>query len=223
MTPGAGPVGTGGDAGTGVRIRAVGAAGVLVEVDDPPAAALAARQFAGESGATLVEVVPGARSLLLLARDPADLDRLRPRLHELVGARRPPGAGDTTPEPLEIPVRYDGADLHDLAERTGLGEDGVAATHSGSTYRGVFSGFAPGFCYLEGLPSVLALPRLPEPRQVVPAGSVAIAGCYSAVYPRSTPGGWRLLGRTAVEVWDPERRPPALIRPGTAVRFVPER
>ncbi len=120
---------------------------------------------------------------------------------------------------VEIPVHYDGADLGAVGEETGLGAEGVVAAHSGAVYRGLFCGFAPGFCYLEGLPEELRLPRLAEPRPRVPCGSVAIADRYSAVYPAATPGGWRLIGHTDVRLWDSRRDPPALVGPGTAVRF----
>ncbi|HET9070363.1 MAG TPA: carboxyltransferase domain-containing protein [Acidimicrobiales bacterium] len=201
--------------------RRVGTSGLLLEVADPPAAAAATRALAARAGASLAEVVPGADTVLVLAAGPADLALLRPLLHGLADPAGVPPPVAAATGVIEIPVRYDGADLEAVAAATGLGVDGVVAAHAGGTYRGAFSGFAPGFCYLEGLPAALHLPRLPEPRPAVPAGSVAVADRYSAVYPRATPGGWRLLGRTDAALWDSTREPPALLRPGVAVRFVP--
>ena len=191
----------------------------MLEVADPPAVAAAARRVAAACGATLLEVVPGAATVLLLAAGASDLALLRPHLGDLLAGVEP-GAPRPGEDLVEIEVRYDGADLAAVGAETGLGVEGVVAAHCGATYRGLFSGFAPGFCYLEGLPDVLRLPRLAEPRSVVPAGSVAVADRYSAVYPRATPGGWRLLGRTDARLWDSGREPPALVRPGTVVRFV---
>jgi allophanate hydrolase subunit 1 len=164
------------------------------------------------------------QGVLILAAGTADLDLLRPHIGELLagtGAGTAGGGSEDSDagETLVIPVRYDGADLAAVGAETGLGADGVVAAHCGATYRGCFSGFAPGFCYLEGLSEALRVPRLAEPRPVVPAGSVAVADRYSALYPRATPGGWRLLGRTDARLWDSRRDPPALVRPGTIVRF----
>jgi allophanate hydrolase subunit 1 len=122
---------------------------------------------------------------------------------------------------VELPVRYDGADLEDVGRVTGLGPEGVVAAHSGSLWTVAFTGFSPGFGYLVGGDPRLVVPRLATPRVRVPAGSVALAGRYSGVYPRDSPGGWRLLGTTPVRVWDLDRDPPALLRPGVKVRFIP--
>jgi len=121
---------------------------------------------------------------------------------------------------LEIPVRYDGPDLAEVAARTGLTTAEVVTAHTATDWQVAFGGFAPGFAYLVGGDRRLRVPRRPEPRTAVPAGAVGLAGEYSAVYPRSSPGGWQLVGRTDVPVWDVERDPPALLQPGTLVRFV---
>lgn len=126
---------------------------------------------------------------------------------------------------VEIPVRYGGdhgPDLADVAERTGLTLERVVEAHASVDYDCFFLGFAPGFGYLGLLPQELELPRRDEPRTRVPAGSVAIAGRQTAVYPSATPGGWHLIGRTEAALWDVERDPPALLAPGDTVRFVPE-
>lgn len=121
-----------------------------------------------------------------------------------------------------ISVRYDGPDLADVAQRTGLGIDEVVARHSGRWYDVFLLGFVPGFAYLGELDPALVLPRRPVPRPRVSAGSVAIAGAQTAVYPLTTPGGWHLIGRTTAVLFDPDADPPATLAPGDRVRFVPE-
>jgi KipI family sensor histidine kinase inhibitor len=127
---------------------------------------------------------------------------------------------------VTIPVRYGGAngpDLVEVAELHGLRPADVVALHAGAAYRVFMLGFAPGFAYLGPLPSELVTPRWATPRERVPAGSVAIAGGQTAVYPFSTPGGWRLIGRTERRMWDLRRRSPALLWAGDTVRFEPTR
>jgi KipI family sensor histidine kinase inhibitor len=118
-----------------------------------------------------------------------------------------------------LPVHYDGPDLALVAETAGVGVAEVAALHSGVEYSVAFSGFAPGFGYLVGLPDALRQPRLDQPRTRVPAGSVGIAGEFTGAYPRSSPGGWRLIGRTDAVLFDSHRDRPALLTPGDRVRF----
>ncbi|MDQ0986043.1 allophanate hydrolase subunit 1 [Streptomyces sp. V2I9] len=126
-------------------------------------------------------------------------------------------------EPVEIPVIYDGPDLDEVAALWGVGPDAVGALHSRTAFRVAFCGFAPGFGYLAGLPERLHVPRRTTPRTRVPAGAVALAGPYTGVYPRVSPGGWQLIGRMPDPsgLWDPAREPAALLGPGTPVRFVP--
>ncbi len=124
---------------------------------------------------------------------------------------------------VEVPVCYEGdcaPDLTDVARGAGLSPEEAAALHASSSYRVAFLGFSPGFAYLLGLPPSLATPRLPAPRPAVPAGSVGIAGGQTGLYPRPTPGGWRLVGRTPLALFSPSREPAALLAPGDAVRFV---
>ncbi|MEO7040769.1 MAG: 5-oxoprolinase subunit PxpB [Gemmatimonadaceae bacterium] len=133
-------------------------------------------------------------------------------------------SGSEVPEEaalIEIPVRYDGPDLVEVADRTGLTVLGVIARHSSRTYRAYMSGFVPGFAYLGDLDPSLVLARRSVPRVRVPAGTVAIAAAQTAVYPLETPGGWHLIGSTALTMFDVDRDPPALIRAGDTVRFVP--
>jgi KipI family sensor histidine kinase inhibitor len=125
---------------------------------------------------------------------------------------------------IEIPVCYEGdcaPDLADVARISGFPIEEAVALHAGASYRVAFLGFSPGFAYLLGLPPRLATPRLPAPRLRVPAGSVGIAGRQTGLYPRATPGGWRLVGRTPVPLFDPGRESASLLLPGDAVRFVP--
>lgn len=123
-------------------------------------------------------------------------------------------------DPVRIEVAYDGEDLAEVGHLTGLGPDAVVAAHTGQLWTAAFGGFAPGFAYLVGENESLTVPRRSSPRTAVPAGAVALAGNYSAVYPRRSPGGWQLIGRTGTRLWDLDRTPPALLTPGTAVQFV---
>lgn len=178
------------------------------------------------SGVT--DVVPAARTVLLVTRPGTDLSALGAavlglsdsvRLGRGVDGR--PGAG-TAPRSheVEIAVTYDGPDLDDVATLTGLTRAEVVGAHTGRPWRVAFGGFAPGFAYLVGGDPRLTVPRRDHPRPSVPAGSVGLAGEFSGVYPRTSPGGWQLLGTTALTLWDVDRDPPALLTPGTTVRFV---
>jgi KipI family sensor histidine kinase inhibitor len=121
---------------------------------------------------------------------------------------------------VDIPTYYDGPDLLETAERSKLSVDELVALHSGRTYRAFFLGFLPGFAYCGVLDPRIVAPRLERPRQHVPAGSVAIADGQTSVYPFDSPGGWRLIGRTDVSLFDATKDPPVLLRPGDRVRFV---
>jgi KipI family sensor histidine kinase inhibitor len=170
--------------------------------------------------------IPAAASVLVPV-DPiepgvdAALERLRSMLSDLTErAREAPG----TRRRVEIPTRYggdDGPDLASLAAARGLMEAEVIELHASVDYEVLFLGFAPGFAYLGEVPEPIAMPRLATPRTRVPAGSVAIAGRQTAIYPFESPGGWQLIGRTDLRLWDVSREPPALLTPGVTVRFVP--
>jgi KipI family sensor histidine kinase inhibitor len=121
---------------------------------------------------------------------------------------------------IEVPTRYDGPDLSETAERSKLSVEELIALHSGRVYRAFFLGFLPGFAYCGVLDPRIVAPRLVRPRERVPAGSVAIADGQTSVYPFDSPGGWRLIGRTDLRIFDSTRETPALIRPGDRVRFV---
>ena len=191
----------------------MGERAVLVEgVGDPAAWALGVRA-AGFAG--VVDVVPAAETVLVSCESAEAVRNVAARLTTVV-----PGSTVADGGFVDIAVRYDGADLAEVAAATGLTPDEVVAQHSGAEYSAAFCGFSPGFAYLAGLPESLHLPRRATPRTRVPRGAVAIASGYSAVYPRPSPGGWHLLGTTDVDVWDADRDPPAMLVPGTRVRFV---
>jgi len=196
-----------------VHFRPVGPHALLVEVDDA-AAARSLAAWAREQEVTADEVVPAARTVLF--DGVPDAGTLREAL-----ADWQPGAASGELDLVEIPVTYDGDDLAFVAEHWGMSEEDAVAAHAEVEYVAAFCGFAPGFAYLEGLPEERAVPRLDSPRSKVPAGSVALAGTWSAVYPTASPGGWQLIGRTDVVLWDAAREEPALLPPGTRVRFVP--
>lgn len=193
------------------EVRRCGDRALIVEVDDPAGVARTLRA-APPPGA--VEVVPGATTVLVAHAPDADVRALA----TLLAVVEPTRADEDAPE-VVVRVRYDGDDLHDVAEATGLSVAEVVRRHSAAAYTVAFCGFAPGFAYLRGLDPVLTVPRLATPRVRVPAGSVAIADTWSAVYPRESPGGWRLLGRTDAVLWDLARPSPALLVPGARVRF----
>ncbi|MFN8644560.1 MAG: 5-oxoprolinase subunit PxpB [Candidatus Binatia bacterium] len=137
---------------------------------------------------------------------------------------RATSAESAPPAEIEIPVCYGGPfgpDLDEVADFAGCGADEVVARHAAGRYRVYMLGFLPGFAYLGGVDPAIAMPRRPSPRSAVPAGSVGIAGVQTGVYPIESPGGWRLIGRTPVRMFDPARARPALLRPGDVVRFVP--
>ncbi|MDI6838153.1 MAG: carboxyltransferase domain-containing protein, partial [Rhizobiaceae bacterium] len=121
---------------------------------------------------------------------------------------------------VEIPVRYDGEDLDEVARLTGLSVEEVIRRHTESEFTVAFCGFAPGFGYLVGGDPALQVPRRQSPRTRIPAGSVALAGAFSGVYPQASPGGWQIIGTTPEKMWDLSRDPPALFQPGYRVRFV---
>ena len=199
-----------------MRARAAGDAALLVEPDGPAAALAGALRAERISG--VLDAVAGARTVLVITEPGSwDLDELAERV-AAVPVPRPDPAGQAL---AEIPVLYDGPDLAEVARLTGRPASEVIARHAAAEYTVGWLGFSPGFGYLTGLDPVLEVPRLATPRLRVPAGSVAIAGGLSAVYPSESPGGWRLLGRTAAALWNAGREPPALLAPGMRVRFRP--
>jgi KipI family sensor histidine kinase inhibitor len=200
---------------TGVRVLPYGDRALLVEVDGLDAVDAIRRALEAAPLPGQCEVVPAARTVLVvLDRPPTDLDT--------AALRRLPvtDAGPAEAAPLvTVPVVFDGPDLADVARFSGGSVPDVVAALSGVDFTVAFSGFAPGFGYLTGLPEELHVPRRGTPRTRVPAGSVALAGPYAGIYPRSSPGGWQLVGRTDAVLFDVDRDPPALLVPGARVRF----
>ncbi|HEX4790738.1 MAG TPA: allophanate hydrolase subunit 1 [Actinospica sp.] len=217
---------------SGPRVLPAGDRAVLLEFDSAQQVAAAHELLTARAAPGVLELVPAARTILV-HYDPASfsLDGL---------ALRPPAAAVPVPVPaaaaaaaadageaaagpgfdlVTIPVVYDGPDLADLSARTGLSVAEIVERHAAPVYVVAFCGFSPGFGYLTGLDPLLRLPRRSAPRTRVPAGSVAIADEFAGVYPAASPGGWHLLGRTDARLWDLERDPPALLAPGTRVRF----
>ncbi|OCB42654.1 allophanate hydrolase [Mycobacterium vulneris] len=177
-------------------------------------ATLTAAQLLG-----VVDIVPASRTILIKLADPRYQAPTRQRLSTLrlqpgTAPVRPTGQADVT-----IDVVYDGDDLNDVATLTGLTPDEVIAAHTGTPWQVGFMGFAPGFAYLVGGDTRLQVPRRAEPRTSVPPGAVALAGEFSSIYPRQSPGGWQLIGRTDAVMFDVHRDQPALLTPGTWVQF----
>jgi KipI family sensor histidine kinase inhibitor len=200
------------------RISPYGESALLVELDDLASVhrAYAALRFDPVPG--VLDLVPAARTLLVVVDAPAvDVARIE---RTVMAASEATAVVDTGPL-VEIPTVYDGEDLAEVAQLAGVTLEEVVARHSQAEYLAAFCGFVPGFAYLTGLDERLHVPRLPSPRVRVPAGSVAIADQFTAVYPCHSPGGWRLIGHTSLQLFDVERDDPALLSPVTRVRFRP--
>ncbi|HET9419879.1 MAG TPA: allophanate hydrolase subunit 1 [Nocardioides sp.] len=189
----------------------VGRGAVLVEVGGADEA-LSLALWARSARITAREIVPAATTVLF--DDVGEVDELGDLL-----SGWDPAAAPATGALVEIPIVYDGEDLSDVAERWDTDTDGVVERHAGTEFVVAFCGFSPGFAYLSGLPEELAVPRLDTPRAKVPAGAVGLAGTWCAAYPTASPGGWLLIGTTEADLWDVDRAEPALLAPGTRVRF----
>jgi len=197
-----------------VRLLPCGDTGLLVEVDGLPEVLALADAVRAAPPTGLLDVVAAARTVLLCVEPGTDLAEVR---RQVLRLDVEPGAAPPDGERVEIEVGYDGPDLAEVGELTGLGADGVVAAHTGTPWRVAFGGFAPGFAYLVGGDPRLQVARRSESRTSVPAGSVGLAGEFSGVYPRSSPGGWQLIGHTDAQLWNIERG--ALLQPGCTVVF----
>lgn len=207
-----------------VMIRDYGDRALLLEFGDTDevlawSAAIREAELLG-----VLDIVPASRTVLLKLAGAQYQAPTRQRLGKLaVAAVSDSAAADSQVQiDVEIDVVYDGPDLEEVARLTGLTVDAVVAAHTGTPWRVGFGGFAPGFAYLVGGDSRLEVPRRAEPRTKVPVGAVGLAGEFSGVYPRESPGGWQLIGRTAqgqAALWDVDRDPPALLTPGMWVQF----
>lgn len=189
-----------------MNIRPCGDAAILLDCAD-----LAEAQGWFAALQDVAEVVLGAQTVLV-AGDPA-------ASRQLVARARPAATTAFAGTTIEIPVTYDGPDLDEVAALTGMSGAEIVAAHTGTPWTVAFGGFAPGFSYLVGGDPRLDVPRRSTPRPSVPAGAVGLAGEFSGVYPRTSPGGWQLIGRTTLPMWDSRREPPALLTAGTIVRF----
>jgi KipI family sensor histidine kinase inhibitor len=165
----------------------------------------------------VLDIVPAARTVLLKLDGPGRQSAVRSRLGKLTVASDPEAAVPT--DPTVIDVVYDGADLAEVAELTGMSLAQVIDAHSANPWKVGFCGFAPGFAYLVGGDARLAVPRRSDPRPSVPAGAVGLAGEFTGIYPRRSPGGWQLIGHTDAVLWDIDRPHPALLTPGMWVQF----
>ncbi|MEO6579437.1 MAG: 5-oxoprolinase subunit PxpB [Candidatus Limnocylindria bacterium] len=199
-------------------IRSFGEAALLVELESADRAQSLAASLRKDPAPGMVEAVPGLASVLV-EFDPlrADERALSVALKARLDALPPSTPGGRL---HTIPVVYDGPDLYDVAALTGLNAAAVVAAHTEVELRVLFCGFAPGFAYLGDLPERLRVGRLATPRTATPAGSVAMAGRMSAIYPALLPGGWPVIGHADVDLFDPTADPPSLLLPGDRVRFV---
>jgi KipI family sensor histidine kinase inhibitor len=212
--------------GDRLRLLGYGNSGLLVELDSLDEALLLCADLERNPPRGVIDLIPGARTVLI-SFDPAvtgqaalaaDLST-RPVL-----AAGPASEKTTTPQDgasLELPIRYDGPDLAEVAALTGLSVAEVIERHAASSYLVAFTGFAPGFGYLSGGDPGLQVPRRDTPRTMVAAGAVGLAGEFTGIYPRNGPGGWQIIGHTAATMWDVDRAPAALLRPGVRVTFRP--
>ncbi|MGI8657536.1 MAG: 5-oxoprolinase subunit PxpB [Candidatus Limnocylindria bacterium] len=198
-------------------IRPFGEAALLVELESADNAQSLAASLRANPAPGMIEAVPGLGSVLVefdpLQADEQALSSVLNARVDALPATKPDGRLHT------IPVVYDGPDLHDVAASAGMSREDVVAAHTEVELRVLFCGFAPGFAYLGDLPERLRVGRLATPRTATPAGSVAIAGSMSAIYPAVLPGGWPIIGRAEVDLFDPTAGPPSLLLPGDRVRF----
>ncbi|MFL0456614.1 carboxyltransferase domain-containing protein [Brachybacterium paraconglomeratum] len=208
-----------------LRVHRAGETSILAEYPDTAAVLAAAEAVRALSPDNLLELVPAERTLLLHGAAPRDVRELADLLSQLPrSAREDSGGGETS-----IGIVYDGEDLEEVAELLAMSTDALISAHSGATWAVAFGGFAPGFPYLvAGAPHEASgppweVPRRAEPRTSVPAGAVGLASRYCGIYPRPSPGGWQLIGRSDAHLFDVHREPPALLSPGTRVRFTPQR
>jgi KipI family sensor histidine kinase inhibitor len=202
-----------------VRVLPYGSRAVLAELDSLERVYGLVAALRREKPAGVTELIPAARTVLVRF-DPEVISG--PALATWLRRRRPRPVAWSSDRTVELPIIYDGPDLPEVTTLTGLESAEVVERHLKSRYVVAFCGFAPGFGYLVGGDPALRVPRRDTPRSRVPAGSVALAGEYTGVYPRAMPGGWQLIGRSEATLWDEQHDPPALLSPGTQVVFVPE-
>ncbi|OZD04849.1 allophanate hydrolase [Rhodococcus sp. 06-235-1A] len=197
-----------------MKVLSAGENALLVEFDGLDETMAYFRALAADAPPPVVDLIPAARTVLVTFDGP------KQPIVDWISATEPAvTTADDRSDIVTISVVYDGDDLAEVARLTGLSTTEVVAAHLDQTWTVAFGGFAPGFGYLVGTDERLQVPRHTSPRTSVPAGSVGLAGEFSGIYPRSSPGGWQLIGRTDAQLWNLDRDPPALLRPGTVVRF----
>ena len=201
-----------------MRLLPAGHRGLLAECDDLAEVMALHQALAAHRPAGVVDLVPAARTLLLAFDERVTSHGRLADIVEAVDVDASHVAA-TPAGSVTIEVVYDGEDLAEVASLTGLSVDEVVRRHTAAEYVVAFTGFAPGFAYIAGGDPALVVPRRSTPRTQVPAGSVALAGEFTGIYPRQGPGGWQLVGCTNAPLWDLGRTPPALLTPGTSVRF----
>jgi KipI family sensor histidine kinase inhibitor len=202
-----------------IRILNYGDRALLIECGCPGHVLALATAIREERLPGVVDIVPGAETVLVSVSGPRHQATVRAMLGTIT-ASHPEGEEVSGNVDVVVDVVYDGADLTEVADRLGMAVTDVIAAHTGTPWRVGFVGFAPGFAYLMGGdPKLAAVPRRSDPRPRVAAGSVALAGGFSGIYPRESPGGWQLIGRTEAVLWDVDRPHPALLTPGMLVRF----
>lgn len=207
-----------------MRILPCGEQAVLLEFSDLESALAAAERLRAARSLGLLpadhEIVPAARTVLVShPGGQGSVGELAVRLREVV-ANASGGEHPSSTTLVTIPVVYDGPDLWEVSHLTGLSPAEIVQRHTQRPWSVAFIGFAPGFAYCTGGDADLRVPRRATPRTSVPVGSVALADEFTGVYPRTSPGGWQLIGRTTEVLWDLDRTPPALLTPGTRVQFV---
>jgi KipI family sensor histidine kinase inhibitor len=209
---------------TRVRILPAGSRARLLAPEDPIGISPLASALRRSGLAGVSDVLPAAQTVLVTTAAGVDLRALERSIQRVIAA-----CGDADDTDLDadsqivrIPVSYTGCDLHEVASMLGMSVDDVVGEHTRRTWRCAFVGFTPGFGYLVSGTPGLAVARRAQPRTSVPAGAVALADGYSAIYPRRSPGGWHIIGTTTVSTWDLTRPEPARIRPGRRVQFVAE-
>ena len=200
------------------KIRMCGEQAFLLDFDSVEEVIARHASIQGANIDGIIELVPAARTIFV------EVDTQRYSLRSVIEAieQAPPVELHKSDSPaIDIPMRYDGPDIPDVAMALGIDPDEVAGVHSGQEWVAAFTGFSPGFAYLVSTTPLPEVPRRPEPRTAVPTGAVAMAGAFTGIYPRPSPGGWQIIGHAEVDLWNMERPEPALITAGTRVRFVP--
>ena len=203
-----------------MRLLPCGDVAILVELDDAAGRRRLDTVLRATPVVGVVDHVPAARTVLVKVASPDDLQGVAARLRALDLTDVDDASAAPVTPPLQLAVRYDGPDLPDVARHLGIHPAEVVTRHTGQLWTVEFSGFAPGFGYLVGDDGGLDVPRRDSPRTRIPPGSLGLAGPFTGVYPRPSPGGWQLIGHTDEVMWDAAREPPALLLPGRRIQFV---